>query len=152
MNGTYIGVEFDSLTEQVLRDWCEASNVRAPTKFHSTLIFVEDRYEVGPYDWSRIVPPDGIRVDPETFQFKLLGPSSNTLVLAYACPVLEQLHQAVRHQCDLSWPHLEYIPHVTLTYDPVYCETEFTLPHEPLVIARAYSAPFIAPNQIRQNP
>lgn len=111
--GTYAEAAVSAKTKKELLDFIKKNNIVNPVKtFHCTLVYSK---ESCPGIKAIKLP---LPVTASVTEFKLFDyKRKKCLVLVLDSPELNRYHYDANEQYNASYDYLEYIPHITLSYD-----------------------------------
>lgn len=120
-NGTYVGVKFSIDSRKKLKELCDNIAIPEPcdeNDFHCTVMYstkplpklVEDEDGDKEFD-----PP--IVAQMKKFHIFDTQDGNKSLVILLECEYLTTRHEEISEKYDAEYPHDEYRPHVTLSYN-----------------------------------
>lgn len=142
--GTYVGVKYNDDSSYRLIDYAKRNKIpnhlNDPEDVHSTLVY-SDKYLDGfkpKGDLKDMIPvyPDSLAVWPSSTGTK------NALVLKLKSDDIVSRHNKLHDQYGITWPHADFNPHVTLSYnvgDLDSSKLEDVRNIGPLMVNREYS-------------
>ncbi len=141
-SGTYVGIVYEN-GDELLRVLSRLSipELISEKKLHTTIVYAEHQR------WIKDIAPvlKGKSVVMNNPRFALLGEDNDTLVIEFENELLDQEHQRILREFNLShsWP--TYKPHITLRYNAKGMNTDrIMMPKLPILrISTEYSEPII---------
>lgn len=119
--GTYVGARFSSKSNNELVQLIEKLNVPNPVTsdaLHVTIMYSTKGLPeiVDDYGTERKLNPPMI-INPIKFDFFKSRGNTNVLIVILESPELKERHKDIMNDYAAIYPHSEYIPHVTLSYN-----------------------------------
>ena len=112
VNGTYVSVDYDSLSNLSLTIFCSTNLIKFDyTNFHTTVLYSSDIVEIDDYQDLGICIPDKFEI------WDTNSSNKKCLVLKLKANKLVEIHKDILTRTGAKHSFPDYTPHVTLCYD-----------------------------------